>query len=158
MKVKFKKLSDDAVLPSYAKPGDAGLDITATSNGVVITSEKGKEPWYYVEYKTSLAVEIPDGYVGLMFPRSSISKTALFLSNSVAVVDSKFRGECCFRFKMDAGVVDQAWEDRSPAEIYKKGDRIGQMVILPYPTIEPEWAEELSETERGSGGFGSTGA
>lgn len=156
MKVKFKKLHEDAVLPSYAKPGDAGLDITATSDGKMVKSEKG-DLWYYIEYKTGLAVEIPDNHVGLMFPRSSISKSALFLANAVAVVDSKFRGECCFRFKMDAGVVDQATIDKAKPEFYKKGDRIGQMVILPYPTIEPEWAEELSETERGAGGFGSSG-
>lgn len=157
MKVKFKKLSDDAILPSYAKPGDAGLDITATSDGVVIHNKENDPSWYYIEYKTGLAVELPDNHVGLMLPRSSISKSALFLANSVAVVDSKFRGECCFRFKIDAGAVDQATKDRVQAEVYKKGDRIGQMLILPYPTIEPEWAEELSETERGQGGFGSTG-
>jgi dUTP pyrophosphatase len=158
MKVKFKKLHEDAIIPSYAKNGDAGLDITTIDNGTFVSSEGMKVEngmWYYIQYKTGLAVEIPEGYVGLMFPRSSISKSSLFLANAVAVVDSGYRGECLFRFKIDAGLVN-ASSDLSKAARYKKGDKIGQMVILPYPTIEPEFAEELSETERGEGGFGST--
>lgn len=157
MKVKFKKLHEDAVLPSYAKPGDAGMDITATSDGNVVLSEDNDNAWYYIEYKTGLSVEIPTGYVGLMFPRSSISKCSLVLANSVAVVDSGYRGEICFRFKIDAGLVDQAYKNVGGTARYKKGDRIGQLVVLPYPTIEPEVADELSDSERGSGGFGSTG-
>lgn len=156
MKVKFKKLHEDAVLPSYAKPGDAGMDITAVSDGVPINSGDDREEWYYIEYKTGLAVEIPKGCVGLIFPRSSISKSALLLANSVAVVDSGYRGEICFRFKVDGGLMSQATEFSEPST-YKKGDRIGQLMILPYPTIESEFAEELSETERGQGGWGSTG-
>lgn len=156
MKVKFKKLCEDAVLPSYAKAGDAGLDITATSDGKAVTSGTDKNEWYYVEYKTGLSVEIPEGYVGLLFPRSSISKSALILANAVGVCDSGFRGEICFRFKIDGGILIQTGKtDGTPAN-YKKGDRIGQLVIIPYPTIEPEFADELSDTERGSGGFGST--
>lgn len=155
MKVKFKKLHEDAVLPSYAKPGDAGLDITCVSNGLAVDSGEEENQWYYIEYKTGLAVEIPEGHVGLMFPRSSISKSALILANAVGVVDSSFRGEICFRFKMDLGVAQQSSVLWTPA-VYKKGDRIGQMVIVPYPTIEPEFADELSESERGTGGFGST--
>lgn len=161
MKVKFKKLNEDAVLPSYAKPGDAGMDITATSDGVTIFSENNSDLWYYIEYKTGLAVEIADGYVGLMFPRSSISKSALSLANAVAVVDSGYRGEICFRFKIDSGLVDQAYKNLGLGggniSKYKKGDRIGQLVILPYPTIEPEFVDELSDSERGSSGFGSSG-
>ncbi len=156
MKVKFKKLNDDAVLPSYAKPGDAGMDLTATSGPNVVFSE-GSDCWYYVEYKTGLAVELPEGHVGLLFPRSSISKSSLFLANSIGVIDSSFRGEICLRFKVDAGVLSQADKTNGTPAQYDKGDRIGQLIIVPYPTIEPEFAEELSDTTRGTGGFGSTG-
>lgn len=156
MKVKFKKLHEDAVLPSYAKPGDAGMDITAVSSGSSTHSGDAKEQWYYIEYKTGLACEIPEGYVGLLFPRSSISKSALLLSNAVGVLDSSFRGEICLRFKLDSNLANQAIGESKPAS-YKKGDRIGQLIIIPYPTIEPEFVDELSETSRGSGGFGSTG-
>lgn len=157
MKVKFKKLHEDAVLPSYAKPGDAGLDITAVSDGLATTSEKDVNEWYYVEYKTGLAVEIPHNYVGLLFPRSSISKSALILANAVGVCDSSYRGEICLRFKVDGGILSQASNTGGTPAVYKKGDKIGQMIIVPYPAIEPEFADDLSDTERGTGGFGSTG-
>jgi len=156
MKVKFKKLHEDAVLPKKANPGDAGMDIVCVSDGVAINSGEDKNQWYYIEYQTGLAVEIPENHVGLLFPRSSISKSALLLSNSVGIIDSSFRGPVCLRFKIDANIANQAVGEWQPA-IYKKGDRIGQLMILPYPTIEPEFADELSETERGSGGFGSSG-
>jgi dUTP pyrophosphatase len=141
MKVKFKKLSDNAVIPSYAKPGDAGLDLTATSMQVVDQKTYG-----YIEYGTGIAVEIPEGYVGLIYPRSSVSNTGLILSNCVGVVDSGYRGEIKFRFK---------WIKDSVA--YTIGERIGQMIIMPYPTIEVEEVTELNSTERGEGGFGSSG-
>ena len=156
MEVKFKKLSEDAVLPAYAKPGDAGLDIVATSDGKMVSSEDKQNLWYYIEYKTGLAVELPPGYVGLMFARSSISKSSLGLANAVGILDSGYRGEMCFRFKVDAGIINEAHEESGKPAIYKKGDKIGQLVVMPYPTIEPVFAEELSETERGGGGFGST--
>lgn len=158
MKVKFKKLNESAVLPSYAKAGDAGLDLTAVDSGTVVVSEDRNNLWYYVEYKTGLSVEIPDGYVGLLFPRSSISKSSLALANAVGVVDSGYRGEICLRFKMDREVIEEAKKlDGEPAT-YNKGDKIAQLMIVPYPTIEPEFTQELSETERGTGGFGHTGA
>jgi len=157
MKVKFKKLHEDAVLPQYAKPGDAGMDLTATSNGAFIESPKGDPIWYYIEFKTGLAAEIPEGHVGLLFPRSSISKSALMLSNAVGVLDSSYRGEICFRFKVDSGIVMSTNNTFDNPAKYAKGDRIGQLLILPYPAIEPEFADELSTTERGSGGWGSSG-
>lgn len=138
MKIKFKKLHELAVLPSYSKPGDAGLDITTIAAPDV--------NYLYMEYKTGLSVEIPQGYVGLLFPRSSISKTSLSLTNSVGVIDSGYRGEICFRFK----------QDRHSPVIYNMGDRIGQLIILPFPRIECIEANELSDSERGTGGFGST--
>ena len=140
MKVRFKKLNEKAVVPSYAKPGDAGLDLTATSKELTNNPQYG-----YLEYGTGLAVEIPEGHVGLLFPRSSISNTGLILSNSVGVIDSGYRGEIKFRFKHIPGTAD-----------YNVGDRVGQLVILPYPSIETEEATELSSTERGDGGFGSS--
>lgn len=139
MKVKFKKLSTRAITPTYAKLGDAGLDITAIS----VT-----EAELYTEFGTGIAVEIPDGYVGLMFPRSSISKTKLILSNHVGVIDSGYRGELKFRFKK------LLWDF---GDIYKIGDKIGQLVIVPIPHIELEETLELSNSDRGTGGFGSTG-
>lgn len=140
MKVKIKKLHPDAVIPKYAKPGDAGMDLTAVS----------VEDEYYngnVVYNTGLAFEIPEGYVGLLFPRSSNSKKGLLLSNSVGVIDSGYRGEVSFKFKVL----------NSSMGVYKVGERIGQILIVPYPQIEFEEVEELSETERGTGSYGSTG-
>jgi len=158
MQVKFKKLHEDAVLPSYAKPGDAGMDLTAVEKGEVVHSKDLLvDSWYYIEYKTGLAVEIPEGYVGLIFPRSSISKSSLILANSVAVIDSGYRGEICLRFKIDNALMDTYMDETSKPCTYKKGDRIGQLVILPFPTIEPEFTEELTTTERGKDGWGSTG-
>ena len=139
MKVKVMKLDAGAIIPKYAKPGDAGMDLYATS-------ESFDEHGNYV-YGTGLAMEIPEGFVGLIFPRSSISKTAHSLRNAVGVIDSGYRGELVFKFDINT--------HNSP--VYKVGDRIGQIIILPYPQIEFEEAWELSKTERGTGGYGSTG-
>lgn len=150
MKVKIKKLNDLAVIPSYAKQGDAGMDITAISKQV---SEDG----LYIEYKTGLAIEIPEGYVGLIFPRSSVSKTTLSLANAVGVIDSGYRGEISFRFK-DSGIsVSMDNNDFVEGIAYNVGDRVGQLIILPFPTIEFEEVTELSNTTRGKGSYGSTG-
>jgi dUTP pyrophosphatase len=147
MIVKFKKLHPDAVIPRYAKPGDAGLDLTA------VTAGGGDEG--YIEYGTGLAVEIPQGYVGLLFPRSSISNQDVFLTNSVGVIDSGYRGEIKARFKVTADVVNVPDDE---VRAYRFGDRILQLVVIPYPTIEPTEADDLSATERGAGGYGSSGA
>lgn len=144
MKVKFKKLSPKAVTPTYAKEGDAGLDVTCI--GYQIDKENN-----YIEYFTGLALELPKGYVGLIFPRSSVSKTDLQLANCVGVVDSGYRGEITFRYKFRKDAFFASLKR------YQEGDRIGQLVILPYPQIELEEIEELAESERGSGGYGSTG-
>lgn len=139
MKVKIKRLDRSAVIPKYAKDGDAGLDLTATAYKV---NEKGQ----YV-YTSDLALEIPDGYVGLLFPRSSICKKDLEMTNSVGVIDSNYRGPI-------KSVFNPTCED---PEIYELGERFAQLIIIPYPKIEFEEVEELSETERGTGGYGSTG-
>lgn len=139
--IKFKKLSDMAVLPSYAKDGDAGLDLTA------ISCEYDPDMDTYT-YDTGLAVEIPEGYFGALFPRSSISKTRHILANSVGVLDSSYRGSIIMKFK----------NTEIKQKVYSTGDRIGQLVVLPIPKIIPVLVDELSTTERGTGAFGHTGA
>ena len=140
MQVKIKKLNQYAVIPKYAKDGDAGLDLVATS--------KLSNTSFQVSYGTGLAIEIPKGFVGLVFPRSSIRNTELTLSNSVGVIDSGYRGELQATFNKTRGFgsID-----------YSIGDKIAQIIIIPYPPIEFEEVEELNNTERGEGGFGSTG-
>ena len=137
MKVRIKKLSENAVIPTYAKEGDAGMDLVATR----IINERLDS----ITYGTDIALEIPEGFVGLVFPRSSIRKTDLILSNSVGVIDSGYRGEIQATFK------------RSGVYAYAVGDRGAQIMIIPHPPIEFEEVDELSDTERGDGGFGSTG-
>ena len=141
MQVRIKKLHAAAVIPSYSKSGDAAMDLTAIS---IEKDDDGN-----AVYGTGLSIEIPDGYVGLLFPRSSNSKTHLYLTNHVGVIDSGYRGEIKFKFRPINGFVD--------ARVYAKYDRVGQLIILPYPQIELVESDELSETERGDGGFGSTG-
>lgn len=139
MKVKVMKLDAGATIPKYAKPGDAGMDLYAVS-------QKFDDHGNYV-FGTGLAMEIPKGYVGLIFPRSSISKTSHSLRNAVGVIDSGYRGEIMMKY--DINTLN------SP--VYEIGDRIAQIIILPYPKIEFEEAWELSKTQRGKGGFGSSG-
>ena len=142
MKVRIKKLSELAVIPSYAKDGDAGMDLVATS----IISNTSTQ----ITYGIGLALEIPKGFVGLIFPRSSVRKTRLMLSNCVGVVDSGYRGELQATF-------NKINNDSVSENDYKVGDRIAQIMIIPHPSIEFEEADELSESARGEGGFGSTG-
>ena len=141
IKIKIKKLHHEAVIPSYAKTGDAGMDLTAVSVDF--------DDWDYLTYHTGLSIEIPKGYVGLLFPRSSVYKTGMQLSNSVGVIDSGYRGEIMLKYTRD--------RHSDKMEHYKPGNRIGQIVILPYPEIQFEETEQLSMTERGTGGYGSTG-
>jgi dUTP pyrophosphatase len=115
------------------------MDLTATS----IVDDA-----FQVTYGTGIAVEIPEGYVGLIFPRSSIRKYQLQLSNSVGVIDSGYRGEIQFTFNKTGGV---------PSKKYEVGDRVGQLIIMPFPPVTPVESDSLSDSERGDGGFGSTG-
>ncbi len=140
LKVKIKKLHPDAKIPQYAKVGDAGMDLIAISK--TITNE-------IVTYGTGLSIEITEGHVGLIFPRSSIYKMDLYLTNAVGVIDSGYRGEIMAKFALTEGY--------QLATSYDIGDRIMQLIILPYPQIEFEEVEELSNTVRGAGGFGSSG-
>jgi dUTP pyrophosphatase len=140
MRVRIKKINPSAVIPTYAKDGDAGMDVIATS----IISE---EP-FQITYGLGIALEIPTGFVGLVFPRSSIRKTDLSLTNCVGVIDSGYRGELQATFRKHKGVTSTT---------YAVGDRVAQIMIIPHPPIEFEVSDELSNTERGEGGFGSTG-
>ena len=144
MKILFKKLVQEAQKPKFGKPGDAGADLVATS----FDQKRG----YQVVYGTGLAVEIPEGMVGLVFPRSSVRDTNLTMANSVGVIDSGYRGEIMVTFNH----VSRTGHDSD--KIYKVGDRIAQLVIMPVPLVQYTEVEELSETERNTSGYGSTGA
>ena len=146
MKVNVKKLDSNAVIPTYAEHGDAGMDLTATSKWY---DESGN-----VCYGTGLAFEIPNGFVGLLFPRSSNTKKDLILGNSVGVTDSGYRGEVVLKFRPVMPLERDI--EFGPRE-YEIGDRIGQIVIIPVPQIEFNVVDELSTSDRGVGGFGSSG-
>lgn len=185
MKVKFKKLTPNAVIPTKAHPTDAGFDLVATRR---VFDEYGS-----VTYNTGIAVEIPKGYVGLIFPRSSAYKQDLIVANCVGVIDSGYRGEITAKFRPtllftdkngighnDTDYLGTTTEDLSTQEVtfhgrsvdypdvpencepfpprcYEVGDRIMQMIIIPYPEVEYEEVEELSPSDRGTNGYGSTG-
>ena len=136
MKIKINKLVPEAKVPAYAKPGDAGMDVYAVSK-----TETDK----FVEYGTGLAFEIPSDHVLLVFPRSSVSNTHLQMANSVGVLDSGYRGELKLRYR------------KHGPEDYNIGDRVGQIIVMPFPLVEFEETDQLTESERGKGGFGSSG-
>ena len=138
MKINIKKLSSLAVSPWKAHLTDAGFDLYATSKHY---DENGN-----VVYGCGLAFEIPEGYMGLVFPRSSNARTSLLLSNSVGVIDSGYRGEVTAKFKK-----------LYPGEECKIGERFAQLIILPIPSVVFNLVDELSDSERGTGGYGSTG-
>lgn len=139
--VKIRKVHPDAVLPKRAHPTDAGMDVTAIS--MEMTED-------YIEYDTGLQFQLPAGYVMLIFPRSSNSKKDLLMCNSVGVLDAGYTGNLKFRFKL----TTEGYTEK----IYNPGDKIGQIIILPYPEINFIETEEFDETDRGSDGFGSTGS
>lgn len=143
MELKFKRLKDSAVLPIRGTKGAAGIDLTCTN----ITTTLNEANQLMLVYHTDLAVEIPKGYVGLLVPRSSIWKKSLMLTDSLGIIDSDFRGEIV--------AIMKATTDTVPA-IYKQGERFCQLVILKKPEYTIKEVEELSKTERGEGGFGST--
>ena len=181
MKIKIKKLNDKAAIPTYAHATDAGLDLTATS----IKHDFGKDVFIY---GTGLAVEIPEGYVGLIFPRSSNRNTEAYMTNHVGVIDSGYRGEVmvCYKNRTATNIADEISDiaidlydliDKNNKfnncdgfaenvskinryavkQPYDVGDRIAQLIIIPYPHIEFEEVDELSDTDRGANGHGSTG-
>lgn len=141
MKFKYKLLNPIASPPERANEGDAGFDLKA----IAVTYPSGSAG-IYIEICTGIAFEIPKGYVGLIFPRSSISNTKHFLRNSVGVIDSGYRGEIKLRFSVDDSNTG-----------YRVGDKVGQIVFVKLPVVELVEAKELSLTQRNSGGFGSSG-
>lgn len=148
MEVKIKRLIDTAVIPSYAHDTDAGLDLVATSY-------EYKENIDCYVYGTGLAVEIPEGYVGLIFPRSSNRKTDVYMCNHVGVIDAGYRGEIMVSFKNRDYAKEAIPQLFKPYEV---GNKIAQLIIIPYPKIEFKVVDELSTTERGENGHGSTGS
>ena len=144
LKVRFKKLVENAVIPTYKTVGAAGMDVTAIRTEFIDCDNQLKA-------YTGIAVEIPKGYVGLLFPRSSVVTTTNRLGNCVGVIDSDYRGEITF-------VFDNIYTDCTDYDYsYKAKDRVGQLIILPFPKVELEEVEELSDSERGVGGYGHTG-
>ena len=141
MKIKIKLLSDKAKLPVKGTPDSAGYDLTAAS----VFWDRSNN---IISYGFGIALEIPKGYVGLVFPRSSIAKKSLTLTNCVGVIDSNYRGEILAKFKNTTG-------DSVPA-VYPIGAKIAQLIIMPYPIVNLIESDELSSTERGEGGFGSS--
>ena len=143
MKVRIKKLTDKAIIPTYGSVGSAGGDLYAVVDGEITVA-----PQTTVLIGTGLSVEIPDGYVGLVYARSGLAtKSGLAPANKVGVIDSDYRGE------IKVALYNHSTEQR----VVKTGDRIAQMVIAPYLKVEYEEVENLSDTVRGDGGFGSTG-
>ena len=170
LKVRIKRLHPNSVIPTYAHSTDCGLDLTAVS--------KTFDEYGNVVYGFGLAFEIPEGYAGFIFPRSSNHKSELLLTNSVGIIDAGYRGEVTARFASrtntsfpkklwhrlkyfftgEMGGYDmRTWCGFSEYANYNIGDRVAQMVILPYPKVEFVEVDELSDTERGTGGYGSTG-
>lgn len=139
MEIKFKKLSKNVPTPAVSTSGSAGYDLTAVS--------MYRDQHFNFCYGTGIAVEIPAGYAGLVFPRSSVSKYGLQMANCVGVIDSDYRGEIIAKFKP----IFQG------GRAYEIGERCCQLVIVPIVTPTFVEVETLSETERGDGGYGSTG-
>lgn len=144
MEIKYKRLSEKAVAPVRAHKSDAGFDLTVSR----ITTELNECGQLVLVYHTDLAFEIPEGYYGQLMTRSSISKKSLRLTTSSSVIDSGYRGEVTAKFMSTTDVV--------PA-VYQEGERFAQLLILPLPEVEFVEADELTESDRGEGGFGSTG-
>jgi dUTP pyrophosphatase len=142
VKLPIARLNDEAVLPSRAHEGDAGLDLYACEAAHIGPGER----W---SVGTGIAVEIPDGHAGLVLPRSGLAKRhGISLVNSPGLIDSGYRGE-----------VRVLLLNTDPAEVFRvaPGDRIAQLVITPIVLAEPVESEALADSARGDGGFGSSG-
>jgi dUTP pyrophosphatase len=142
MELPFRRLRAEASLPTAQHPGDAGLDLRAAEGTKVDPGQRAMVP-------TGLAVAIPDGFAGLVLPRSGLaSRHGLTLANAPGLVDAGYRGEV---------IVAVVNLDRDEPVVIEPGDRIAQLVIVEAPDVEPSWADELPASDRGTGGFGSTG-
>lgn len=140
--IRFKKTLENGQEPTRAHASDAGYDLYAATVTHDLTSN-------HVIVDFGIAVEIPTGYVGLLFCRSSVSGTNCFLRNHVGVIDSGYRGSITAKF----GVLDHFPSARS----FQPNDRVAQLMVLPVPTVTFSCVSELSESDRGTGGYGSTG-
>lgn len=139
--MKVKRLYEEALLPTKATEGSAAFDLYAYT-------EAPLDPCETFKYKTGIALEIPEGSVGLIFPRSGLStKFGIRLSNCVGVIDSDYRGE----------IIVALHNDGDESYMINRGDRIAQLMIVDIPKIGIEEVTELSDTKRGIGGFGSSG-
>jgi dUTP pyrophosphatase len=140
--LQFKRLDPSAALPDRARAGDAGLDLASAIDVEVGPGERALVP-------TGVAVAIPDGHAGLVLPRSGLaSRQGLTMANAPGLIDAGYRGE------LTCAVVNL---DRERAVSIRKGDRIAQLLVVPIAEVNPEWTEDLPASERGEGGFGSTG-
>ncbi|MCQ2219767.1 MAG: dUTP diphosphatase [Prevotella sp.] len=142
MDIKIKKLNENAVIPFYASKNAVGMDLTATSK----KWDDNSQVW---DYGFGLAMEIPEGYGGFIFPRSSVYKSGLSLSNCVGVIDPDYRGEISAKFR------EVNWKNENSR--YEVGDRIAQIIFIETTKVNFVEVDELSNTERGEGGHGSTG-
>lgn len=152
MKLPIQKLHPKAVLPQYATAGSAGLDLCACLDAPLTlerhTTSADQDQWNCVKVPTGLAMAIPEGYVGLIFARSGLAtKHGLTPANCVGVIDSDYRGEIV------VALVNLGAEDY----VIQPGERIAQLVIVPFAQPALVEANALSQTDRGTGGFGSTG-
>ena len=142
-KMNVKKLNENAIIPTYGSAAAAGADLYACADADIVI-ESGAT----VLVHTGVAMAIPDGYVGLIFARSGLAtKRGLAPANKVGVVDSDYRGE----------IMVALHNHSSEAQTISHGERIAQMVVMPYAAADFDLVDELDSTERGAGGFGSTG-
>lgn len=142
MRLPFQRLRAEALLPAYAREGDAGLDLASATDVQVRPGGRAMVP-------TGLAVAIPEGHAGLVLPRSGLAaRSGLTLANAPGLIDAGYRGE------VTCAMVNL---DRERTVMIARGDRIAQLLVVPVPRAEPEWVDELPGSARGKGGFGSTG-
>jgi dUTP pyrophosphatase len=143
MELSFRRLDPGAALPTAQHPGDAGVDLRSNVDVELLPGERAMVP-------TGVAVAIPEGHAGLVLPRSGLAaKRGLTLANSPGLIDAGYRGEV---------IVAAVNLDRTDAVKIARGDRVAQLVIVALPSVEPRWASALPDSERGDGGFGSTGS
>jgi len=140
VKIKFKKLDLKATLPQRQTEGSAGYDLATIESGIVAPNQS-------ITLKTGLAIQIPEGYAGFILSRSGHGfKHGLRLCNSVGCTDSDYIGEVKIKIHNDSQIAYEI----------KEGERIAQLVVVPYLSFDCEWVKELDKTERGENGFGST--
>lgn len=149
LNIRIKRLSDKAAIPVKAHSTDAGLDLVAVS------CHRERD---ILTYGTGIALEIPKGYVGLVFPRSSVFKYDLQLTNSVGVIDSGYRGEIMFKYRITMDVYGNVTgHAKAKPKVFEIGERIGQIIFVPYPEVAFTEVDELAPSDRGTTGYGDSG-